>query len=179
MPRLWRHMVFGLAALILSGGCHESVPEFPTDVLNLMAGYNQSGRHDDAIRVAQNWLNKNPEDYDMRAKFDEHIAMSFFMKVPNDASHKEEWIRQAVSYYDDYLSVYRKYHVNVVPQYAGTGFEMAGDLSSKERCLYYGRALKVFAEPYDKDQKTFPATPNWKENSLKKVQEKFDRAGCK
>jgi hypothetical protein len=86
VPRLLRLMVFGLGALILSGGCHEGVPEFPTDVLNLMARYNQSGRHDDAIRVAQNWLNKNPEDYDMRAKFDEQIAMSFFMKVPNDAS---------------------------------------------------------------------------------------------
>jgi hypothetical protein len=130
--------------------------------------------------VAQNWLNKNPEDFGMRAKFDEQIAMSFFMKVPNDASHKEEWIRQAVSYLDDYLSVYRKYHpVGVVPQYAGTGFEVAGDLSSNERCLYYGRALRVFAEPYDKDQKAFPATPNWKEDSLKKVQDKFDRAGCK
>jgi hypothetical protein len=179
VSRLLRLIVFWLAALVLSGGCQEGVPEFPTGVMNLMARYNQHGRHDDAIRVAQNWLSKHPEEHEMRAKFDEQIAMSFFLKVPKDASHKEEWIRQAIAYYDDYLSVYREYHVDIVPQHAGLGLEAAGDLSSSERCLYYGRALKVFAEPYDKSQKTFPMTPNWKEDSLKRVEEKFDRAGCK
>src|SRR5258705_9620696 len=88
-------------ALALFGGCQESAPEFPTGVMNLMAKYNQQGRHDDAIRVAQDWLKKHPGQHEMRARFDEQIAISFLMKAPKDAAHKDEWIGQAVDYYDD------------------------------------------------------------------------------
>jgi hypothetical protein len=30
----------------------------------------------------------------------------------------------------------------------GSGFESAGDLSSRDSCLYYGRALKVFEQEF-------------------------------
>ena len=169
-------IVFSFGALVLFGGCQENVPEFPTGVMNLMATYNQQGRHDDAIRIAQDWLNKHPDEHEMRAKFDEQIAMSFLMKAAKDHAHTDESIVQAVAYYDDFLSVYRKYDVNVVPQNAGSGLEVAGDLSSNNRCLYYRRALELLAEPYGK---TVPLTPQWKEDALKRVKTKFDGAGCK
>jgi len=176
MTKLLQLIVFSFGALVLFGGCQESVPEFPTGVMNLMAKYNQQGRHDDAIRIAQDWLNKHPDEHEMRARFDEQIAMSFLMRAPKDPAHTDESIVQAVAYYDDFLSVYRKYDVDVVPQNAGSGLEVAGDLSSNNRCLYYRRALELFAEPYGK---TVPLTPQWKEDALKRVKTKFDSAGCK
>ncbi len=176
MTKLLQLIIFSLGALVLFGGCQENASEFPTGVMNLMAKYNQQGRHDDAIRIAQDWLKKHPDEREMRARFDEQIAMSFLMKAQEDTVHKDEWIGQAVAYYDDFLSVYRKYDVDVVPQYAGSGLEVAADLSNNNRCLYYGRALELFAEPYGK---TIPLTPRWREDALKRVKTKFDGAGCK
>ena len=170
-------IVFSFGALVLFGGCQENTPEFSAGVMNLMTKYNNQGRHDDAIRIAQDWLKKHPDEHEMRAIFDEQIAISFLMKAGKDAAPKDEWIAQAVAYYDDYVSVCRKYDdVNLAPQNAGWGLEMAGDLSGNNRCLYYGRALELFAEPYGK---TIPLKPQQKEDALKRVKAKFDRTGCK
>jgi hypothetical protein len=94
-------------------------------------------------------------------------------------SHKDEWIRQAVEYLDKALSV----------NGTGRGFEIAGDLSTADSCLYYGRALKVFAkeerwlpgELYTESGAVIPLARLGKENkeSQERVQAKFAKADCK
>ena len=72
---------------------------------------------------------------------------------------------------------------------AGRGFEMAGDLSTTNGCLYYARAVKAFEEEvsfiqgdsYTAYGKTIPLEPVRQENqkALERVKAKFTKAGCK
>jgi hypothetical protein len=71
----------------------------------------------------------------------------------------------------------------------GRGFESAGDLSSSDSCMYYGRALKAFEEEFPFIQgdsyiaygKTISLEPVRQENqkALGRVKAKFEKAGCK
>jgi hypothetical protein len=95
-----------LLAFFLLGGCRVSAPEKGTDTVTLMARYNQQGRHDDAIKVAQDWLNKHPEDASHRGILYGQIAITYLMKASKDSTHKDEWIRQAVAYYDQDIALH-------------------------------------------------------------------------
>jgi hypothetical protein len=111
------------------------------------------------------------------------------MKASKDTAHKEEWIEQAVAYYDKDLSVHKKNDVDIELYSAGRGFEMAGDLSTTNGCLYYARAAKAFEEEvsfiqgdsYTAYGKTIPLEPVRQENekALQRVKAKFTKAGCK
>ena len=43
-----------------------------------MTKYSDKGRYDDAIKLAENWLNGHPDDN--AATFDEQIAITYLMK---------------------------------------------------------------------------------------------------
>ncbi len=174
-------------AIILLGGCHASAPEKGSEAITLMARYNQQGRHDDAIRVAQEWLNRHPDD--SGATFYEQIAITYLMKASKDSARKDEWIEQAVTYYDKDLSVHQKKDVDLELYSVGRGFEAAGDLSTRDGCLYYERAVKAFEQevPFIQGDtftaygKTIPLAPVRKENeqALERVKVKFTKANCK
>ena len=176
-------------AIVLLGGCHTSAPRRGSETITLMARFNQQGRHDDAIRIAQNWLKKHPEDTSQNGTFYEQIAITYLMKASKDTAHKEEWIQQAITYYDKDLSVHRKENIDIELYTAGRGFEAAGDLSTTNSCLYYGRAVSAFEEETQFIQrdsltaygKTIPLAPVRKENekALERVKTKLANAGCK
>ena len=86
--------------VFLIGGCRGTAPEKGSEAITLMTKYNQEGRHDDALKVAQDWLKKHPEDPSRGATFYEQIAITYLMKASKDSGHKDEWIQQAVAYYD-------------------------------------------------------------------------------
>jgi hypothetical protein len=44
-------------------GCRVNAPEKGSEAINLMTRYNQEGRHDDALKVAQDWMKKHPEQH--------------------------------------------------------------------------------------------------------------------
>jgi hypothetical protein len=180
-------VVISFFAIVLLGDCHANTPEKASDAISLMTKYNQRGRHDDAIRVAQDWLKRHPED--SGATFYEQIALTYLMKASKDSTHKDEWIQQAVTYYDKELSVHQKREVDVELYGVGRGFETAGDLSTRDGCLYYGRALKAFeqeasyihGDSFTAYGKTIPLAPVRKENeqALERVKVKFMTANCK
>jgi hypothetical protein len=189
---MWKRIqlaIISLFAIVLLGDCHASVPEKVSEAVTLMTRYNQQGRHDDAIRVAQDWLKKHPDDPLHGATFYEQIAITYLMKASKDRAHKDEWIEQAVTYYDKDLSVHQKKDIDIELYTVGRGFESAGDLSAKNNCVYYGRAIKAFEEeiPFIQGDhftgygKTIPLAPVRKENeqALERVKVKFGRAGCK
>ena len=181
--------VISFFAIALLGDCHASAPEKGSEAITLMTKYNQQGRHDDAIRVAQDWLKKHPEDPLHGATFYEQIAITYLMKASKDIAHKDEWIQQAVTYYDKDLSVHQKKDVDIELYSVGRGFEAAGDLSTRDGCLYYGRAVKAFEQevPFIQGDsftaygKTIPLAPVRKENeqALVRVKAKFAKANCK
>ena len=61
MSRHTRLVVISFLVIVFLGDCHSSVPESGSEAITLMTKYNQTGRHDDAIRVAQDWLKKHPD----------------------------------------------------------------------------------------------------------------------
>jgi hypothetical protein len=176
-------------AIVLIVGCHASAPETGSDTISLMTKYNQQGRHDDAIAVAQDWLKKHPDDPSHGATFYEQIAITYLMKASKDSARRDEWVRQAVIYYDKDLSVHQKKDVDLELHSVGRGFESAGDLSTRDGCLYYARAVKAFEQEVSFIQgdsftaygKTIPLEPVRKENerALESVMAKFSKAGCK
>jgi len=189
VPKRTQLAVISFLAIALLGDCHSSAPEKGNEAITLMAKYNQQGRHDDAIRVAQDWLKKHPEDPLHGATFYEQIAITYLMKASKDSARKDEWIQQAVTYYDKDLSVHQKKDVDIELYSVGRGFEAAGDLSTRDSCLYYRRAVTAFEQeaPFIQGDtftaygKTIPLAPVRKENeqALERVKVKFTKANCK
>ena len=173
-----------LLMVCLLAACKMRPPEKRNDVMNLIVTYNQAGRHDDAIKVAQDWMKNHPDDllYDQ-------IAITYLMKASKDSAHKDQWIQQAIVNYEKDLSTRKKATVDVELYEVGRGFEYAGDLSSHDSCLYYSRAMKAFVEEvqfiqgdsYTAYGHTTRLAPVRQENqkALERVKSKFDRAGCK
>src|SRR5208282_754116 len=178
-------MQLGLASLfvIVLLGCRPSTPEKGNDALSLMGRLNQQGRYDQAIAVAQDWMQKHTKDTSHNWEFFGQIAATYVVKASTDPAHKEEWLQQAVAYYDKDLSVRPRRDVDIELFEAGRGFEIAGDLSTANRCLYYGRAVKAFEEEmpfiqgdsYTAYGKTVPLEPIRQENekALEGVKAKF------
>ncbi len=139
--------------------------------------------------MAQDWLKKHPEDSLHGAMFYEQIAIAYLMKASKDAAHTDELAQQAVTYFDKYLAARQKNDIDIELYSAGRGFESAGDLSTKNRCLYYERAIRAFneeaasiqGESYTAYGTTIPLAPVREENrqSLEGVQAKYAKAGCK
>jgi hypothetical protein len=174
---------------VLFAGCGLNAPEDWSDASALMVRYNKQGRHDHAIRIAQEWIKKHPDDHTHESLFYEQIALTYLEKASKDRSDSDKWIHQAVTYYDSDLAVYQKQPVDVELYEVGRGFEMAGDLSTNEKCLYYRRAVDAFVEEFqfiqgDSDTtygKTIPLAPVRQENqrALERTKVKFKRADCK
>ena len=189
MANLSRFPAFAFLAVCFLAGCGVSAPEKRSDAIALMGKYNQEGRYDDAIRVAQDWTNKHPNDQSHAAIFYEQIAMTYLMKASKDRARRDKWVKQSVVYFDKDLSVHQKNSGDIELYNVGRGFESAGDLSSSDSCLYYGRALKAFEEEFPFIQgdsytaygKTIPLEPVRQENqkALGRVRAKFEKAGCK
>ena len=181
--------VYSLFTVFVLGGCRVTAPQKASDAINLMTTFNQRGRHDDAIKVAQDWLKKHPEDPFHGATLYEQLALTYLAKASQDRAHKDEWIQQAVAYYDKDLSVHQKGDIDVELYTVGRGLELAGDLSTGSSCSLYDRAVRDFedevlfiqGDSYIIDSKTIPLAPVRKENerALERVKGKFSKVGCK
>ena len=176
-------------AAVLLGGCRPSVPKTANDAIALMTKYSTQKRYDDAIKLAQDWLKKHPEEHAHLAAFYDQIAITYLVKASKDRAHKDKWIQEAVAYYDKDLSAHQNDDIHVEFFTVGHGFERAGDLSTADSCLYYKRAVKALeeekpfiqADSYTLDGKTFRLEPLRQENdkALERVKLKFGNAGCK
>jgi hypothetical protein len=165
-------------------GCKAKTPETSNDARTLMGNYGQRGGYDDAIRVAQNWMERHPED----SLYDQ-VAIIYLVKASKDGAHKDEWIEQAVANYEKDLKAHKMGAVDIELYEVGLGFERAGDLSTHDSCLYYGRAVKAFedevqfiqGDSYTAYGSTVPLAPvrQGNDKALERVKSKFDKAGCK
>lgn len=174
-----------MAALV---GCRAKTPDTRSDLFTLMVKFGQAGNYDDAIRVGQDWLGKHPQNSDRDLVY-EQVALSYLAKAGKDKVHRDEWIQQAVAYFDDDLSVHTKGEADIELYSVGRGLEMAGDLSSKGKCSYYGRSIGDFedevgfiqGDSYSAYGKTIPLAPIRQENekALERVKTKFEKTGCK
>lgn len=173
-----------LIAVCSFAGCKAKTPEKLNDAMTLIVNYSQLGRCDDAIRVAEDWMGKHPQD----SLYDQ-VAICYLTKASKDSGHKDQWIQQAVINFEKDLATHKKGAVDVELYEVGRGFERAGDLSTDASCLYYSRAVKAFEEEFQFVQgdsytaygHTTPLAPVRQENqkALERVKSKIDKAGCK
>lgn len=188
MPKRVRLAILSFAVALLAG-CSTDTPKTGSEAISLMTRYNQQGRHDDAIKLAQEWLKTHPEDPMHGATFYQQIAITYLMKASKDHAHKDEWIEQAVANLDKDLSVHQKTDIDLELFSVGRDFEVAGDLSTTNGCVYYRRAVKDFEDeiPFIQGDsftaygKTTPLSPVRQENekALERVKAKLAKAGCK
>jgi hypothetical protein len=178
-----------LIATLIVWGCRADKPRTASEAITLMTGYGEQQNHDKAIKTGKDWLKNHPEDTSHQGAVYEQLAIHYLMKAARDFKHKEDWIRSAVAYYDKDLSFNRRAIVDIRFFTAGHGFASAGDLSSTDSCLYYGRAVKAFEQEAalvqgnnaTVDGKTFSLAPLRQENekALEEVKSKFAKSGCK
>jgi len=94
-----------------------------------------------------------------------------------------------VEYYEKEISSRQENPADLTYYDAGRGFEIAGDLSTANRCLYYIKAIQAFeketpyirGESYTAYGKTIPLGPVRAENekALERVKSKYEKAWCK
>jgi tetratricopeptide (TPR) repeat protein len=180
-------VVFVGAGLLV--GCRANTPKSASQAITLMTKYGSQGRYDEAIRVAKEWLQQHPEDTSHEGILYEQMGIAYLMKASHDAANKEKWIEQAVTYFDKDLSIDQPKNIDIMRFNVGHDFEMAGNLSSTNGCLYYARAIKAFEDEVSFLQgdsvtaygTTIPLAPVRRENqnALESVRAKFAKAGCK
>jgi len=170
-------------------GCRVCAPDDPNHAMALMVKYSQKGKPEDAIKVAEDWLNKHPNDTAHKGALYEQMAIAYLIWASKDNSRREELVGNAAKYYEKEILEREERPVDITFYNAGRGFENAGDLSAVHRCVYYGKAMQAFEKeaPYIQGEsstaygKTIPLAPVRSENekSLERVKVKYERAGCR
>ena len=162
-----RLSLVSLIAIVSLWGCRVDKPRTASEAVTLMTEYGNQQRYEKAIKTGEDWLKDHPEDTSHERVLYEQIAILNLLRAASDYQHKEEWIRKAVAFYDKELSVHQNTSVDITFFNVGHGFTRAGDLSSTDTCLFYGRAIKAFEEEVPLiqgdnvtvDGKTFPLAP--------------------
>jgi len=159
----------------------------PHDFGSQMHNYIKQGRYDDAVQVGLHALQNQSSDEIVY----QEIAVVYLMRAQKEPEQRERWVSTAISYIDKSLSLNSKDKdaAGVHLLQDALSLESAGDLSTNERCSYYGRARKLLedrAPLLQGDQltlagKTFPLEPLRKENEkvLTGLKDKATKAGCK
>ena len=176
--------------VIFRGGCRPKAPKTRNEALTLMLKYGEKGKYDAATRVVQDWLNAHPEDASWGGgTLYDQIGIIYLARASQEPARKDEWIQQAIASDNKNLSLNQPKDIGVELFVVGRGFEEAGDISTTASCLYYGQALKAFAdlEPviqgdrYNASGTAVPLAPLRRdtERVRERVQTNLARAGYK
>lgn len=149
--------------------------------------YTKEGRYDDAVQLGLQLLKNDPTDEIVY----QQIADVYLVRAKNDPVQRQDWVAKAISYVEKSLTLNSK-QADVAGVHLfqdARSFELAGDLSTHERCDYYQRATKLLQErtsTLQGDQvtlagRTFPLEPLRNENNkiLSEVSAKAAEAQCK
>jgi tetratricopeptide (TPR) repeat protein len=157
------------------------------DVGSQMNSYVKQGRYEDAIQVGLQSLKNAPSD----ELIYEGIATVYLLRARKEPDQAEQWVSKAVSSTDKALSLNSKDSdvAGVHLLQDAQSFEVAGDLSSAQRCAYYERAKKILesrvpllqGDHITLEGRAFPLAPLRKENDrkLEEVRVKSVAANCR
>jgi tetratricopeptide (TPR) repeat protein len=124
-------------------------PTTMSDVANKMRGYQEQGRYDAAIALANEWVSQHPNDGSNDQIFG-RIALLYVDKAKKDPRNREQFLREAVRYRDKMLPVAGD---STLGWYSMGGLldaalisEAVGDVSSEQQCVQYRNALKLLEQ---------------------------------
>jgi tetratricopeptide (TPR) repeat protein len=99
--------------------------------------------YDRAVHASLNELRDGPED----ASVYDQIAMVYLIRA--QVEKNQQWVDQAIKCIDKELAAYRRWG-DPDPGFAllraGIALEAAGEISARQRCTYYHRAVEVLQE---------------------------------
>lgn len=117
-----------------------SAPETTVEVVTRMSKDEKRGKNDDAIGIGITWTQKHPDDPSNYWIYTS-ISQLYLKKAQNDAGHESGYVNQAILYRDKALP-FQEHNILGLQDLAIIS-EMAGDLSSSQRCPQYQNAIKL------------------------------------
>ena len=156
-----------------------------------MVQLQKSGHYDDAVRVVQDWMNHDRKDVSHDDFLHQQIAMVYISKAWYRQSSRDESIQSAASHLEKALNLYDSKQpegLDSMLSGIGGGYEILGDLSTKDKCQFYRKARAAFerqvplikGDSYTAYGTTMPLEPFRVEvrKRLASVAEKLTQAGC-
>ncbi len=197
MPRLlsWttvaRLLIVALLTICSLFCACQKPPRSRGEAVTRMVQLQESGHYDDAVRVVQNWMSQEGKDTSFDDFLHLQIAMVYISKAYHKQSTRDESIRYAASHLEESLNLYdskQSEDLESMLSGIGGGYEILGDLSSKDKCQFYRKARTAFERqlPLIRGDsvraygRTMPIEP-WRADvrkHLTAVQEKATQAGC-
>jgi hypothetical protein len=156
-----------------------------------MVRLQESGHYDDGVRVVEKWMDQHQKDTSKNDFLHQQIAMVYIRKAYHQQSSRDESIDNAASHLETALVIYaakKPDEVDIMLFEIGGAYEILGDLSTKDKCRFFGRARKLFNEQiplikgdsYTSYGSTTPLEPVRAEvrRHLAAVEQKSAQAGC-
>ncbi len=166
-------------------------PQNEREVIERTIELTREGRHDKAIQVVQTWISDPRRDVSHDGLLHDEIAVICIAKAFHRPTRKSEAIRQAEINLEKELDLYNKENATSLRLdlfEIGRGHELLGDLSDKDKCMYYEMAKEeldrqsslIQGDFYVADGGKFPLAPVRRDinKHLDAVKEKSSKAGC-
>ncbi len=111
-----------------------------------MANYERRGHYDAAIRVGTRWTEHHRTDAFFSDKVFISVASMYLQKARFDRSHSDDYVKQALLYRDKALPIASDPTLENYDTLRDLGLisEYAGDLSTEQRCVQFGNAVKLY-----------------------------------
>jgi tetratricopeptide (TPR) repeat protein len=148
------------------------------------------GRYEEAVQVGLKALRNQPHDAFVYVQ----IAGVYLIRADRESAQRERWIEAAIGYIDKALAVATgndAAHRATVLSQAAAAFEVAGGVSTPQRCVAYERAVKLFEEALailagvdsvdagEGRQMSLRPLRQDDQDKLSQVREKIASAGCR
>jgi len=167
-------------------------PRSRGEAVTRMVQLQESGRYDDAVRVVQDWMSQPQNDTSQDDFLHLQIAIVYTIKAYHRQSTRDESLRNSASHLEQALNLYAAKKPEDVDDSMlfgiGSGYEIMGDISQKDKCQYFAKARKAFqdqlplikGDSYTADGHTTSREPFRTDvrKHLASVEEKSAQAGC-
>jgi tetratricopeptide (TPR) repeat protein len=196
MSRTWKIILFALLIACLISAAwlvfsKKPNPQNESEVSKRVYELQKAGRYDQALMVLQTWMNDSRRDISKDDYLYQEIAMVYIAKTYKKAATRDESVHQAKMNLEKALASYDKHEpkdIDIELFEIGGAYAVLGDISEKEKCLFYSKAKESFARqlPLIKGDSytAYGHTFNLErvradiKKHLDGVNEKYSKAGC-
>jgi len=186
-----RPAVLVLLTVLSALSACQKPPRSRGEALGQMVRLQESGHYDDAVRVVEKWMDQHQDDTSKDDFVHRQIAMVYISKAYHKQSTRDESLDNADSHLEKALSIYaakKSQGTDVMLFEIGGAYEILGDLTTKDKCRYFGKARTLLDEQlplikgdsYTAYGHTTPLEPVRAEvgRHLAAVEQKSAKAGC-
>jgi hypothetical protein len=135
---------------VLSAVCAcQKPPRSRGEAVGQMVRLQESGHYDDAVRVVDKWMGQHQDDTSQDDFLHQQIAMVYISKAYHKQSTRDESLDNAASHLETALGIYaakKPQEVDIMLFEIGGAYEILGDLTTKDKCRFFGKARSLLDE---------------------------------